>query len=93
MFIIDEYLKVIQETIDVVIFRFFFFSGKEEQQEKIIELLLLLSGGVFLVSSVALVQTTTIVYAARPCFHVFLIQQEPQLIRIVYVVATVVIIV
>lgn len=93
MFIIDEYLKVIQETIDVVIFRFF-FSGKEEQQEKIIELLLLLSGGVFLVSSVALVQTTTtIVYAARPCFHVFLIQQEPQLIRIEYVVVTVVIIV
>lgn len=91
MFIIDEYLKVIQETIDVVIFRFF-FSGKEEQQEKIIELLLL-SGGVFLVSSVALVQTTTIVYAARPCFHVFLIQQEPQLIRIEYVVVTVVIIV
>lgn len=91
MFIIDEYLKVIQETIDVVIFRFF-FSGKE-QQEKIIELLLL-SGGVFLVSSVALVQTTTtIVYAARPCFHVFLIQQEPQLIRIEYVVVTVVIIV
>ena len=32
MFIIDEYLKVIQETIDVVIFRF--FSGNEEQQEK-----------------------------------------------------------
>lgn len=92
MFIIDEYLKVIQETIDVVIFRFFFFSGKEEQQEKIIELLLL-SGGVFLVSSVALVQTTTIVYAARPCFHVFLIQQEPLLIRIEYVVVTVVIIV
>lgn len=91
MFIIDEYLKVIQETIDVVIFRFF-FSGKEEQQEKIIELLLL-SGGVFLVSSVALVQTTTIVYAARPCFHVFLIQQEPLLIRIEYVVVTVVIIV
>lgn len=90
MFIIDEYLKVIQETIDVVIFRFF-FSGKE-QQEKIIELLLL-SGGVFLVSSVALVQTTTIVYAARPCFHVFLIQQEPLLIRIEYVVVTVVIIV
>lgn len=91
MFIIDEYLKVIQETIDVVIFRFF-FSGNEEQQEKIIELLLL-SGGVFLVSSVALVQTTTIVYAARPCFHVFLIQQEPQLIRIEYIVVTVVIIV
>lgn len=91
MFIIDEYLKVIQETIDVVIFRFF-FSGNEEQQEKIIELLLL-SGGVFLVSSVALVQTTTIVYAARPCFHVFLIQQEPLLIRIEYVVVTVVIIV
>ena len=90
MFIIDEYLKVIQETIDVVIFR---FSGNEEQQEKIIELLLL-SGGVFLVSSVALVQTTTtIVYAARPCFHVFLIQQEPQLIRIEYIVVTVVIIV
>lgn len=84
-------MKVIQETIDVVIFRFF-FSGNEEQQEKIIELLLL-SGGVFLVSSVALVQTTTIVYAARPCFHVFLIQQEPQLIRIEYIVVTVVIIV